>query len=179
MTDTRTSGGAKNPVWVSMLDDETQVLRDTVFDYLFDLEIKKATRYQYFLAVLFLELDHGAPGRSEAEREEDRRVQLRVLADLLRDELRSTDVIGRVTDGRFSILLHHADEVNTQRIGERLRRRIHDYVFGEGAVGRRTVSIGGACFPASGNYPEDLRGEALKMMERAKTEGGNKVYTAS
>ena len=41
------------------------------------------------------------------------------------------------------------------------------------------MSIGGACFPASGNYPEDLRSEALKMMERAKLEGGNKVYTAS
>lgn len=179
MNDTNPQAGAGDPVWVNMLDEETQVLRDRVFDYLFDLEVKKATRYQYFLAVLFLELDHGAAGTSVEEQEKDRQRQLKVLADLLRDELRSTDVIGRLAEGRFSVLLHHADEVNTQRIGERIRRRIHDYVFSQENPGHRTVSIGGACFPGSGNYADDLRGAALKMMERAKIDGGNKVYTTS
>ncbi len=177
MEETTARGGAQDPVWKSMLDDETKVLRNRIFDYLFDLEVKKATRYQYFLAVIFLEIDfrmETTAGDHGAERE-----QLKVLADLLRDELRSTDIIGRDSDGRFSVLLHHADEVNTNRIGERLRRRIADYVFVEGDQGHKTVSIGGACFPGSGNYPDDLRLEALKMMERAKLEGGNKVYTAS
>jgi len=169
--------GAQDPEWKSMLDDETKVLRDRVFDYLFDLEVKKATRYQYFLAVIFLEIDfrvQNTAGELSADRE-----QRTVLADLLRDELRSTDIIGRDSEGRFSVLLHHADEVNTHRVGERLRRRISDYVFVEGEQGRKTVSIGGACFPGSGNYPDDLRLEALKMMEKAKLEGGNKVYTAT
>ena len=160
-----------------MLDDETKVLRDRVFDYLFDLEVKKATRYQYFLAVLFLEIDlkiETAAGDHSADHE-----QLKVLADLLRDELRSTDIIGRDSEGRFAVLLHHADEVNTHRIGERLRRRISDYAFMDGEPGRKTVSIGGACFPGSGNYPDDLRLEALRMMEKAKLEGGNKIYTAT
>lgn len=179
MSDARSNGRVRDPVWVSMLDEETQVLRDGVFDYLFDLEIRKATRYQYFLALLFLELDRGDGEKTAAEAGERRRLQFKIVADLLRDELRSTDIIGRSTDGRFSILLHHADEMNTQRIGERLRRRIHDYVFEEGLVGRRTVSIGGACFPANGNYPDDLRSEALRMVERARIEGGNKVYTAT
>lgn len=162
-----------------MLDDETQVLRDRVFDYLFDLEVKKATRYQCFLAVLFLELDSGAMEGATARDGQAGRDHLRVLAELLRDELRSTDIIGKVSDGLFSVLLHHADEVNTQRIGERLRRRIADYVFAREGEGHKTVSIGGACFPASGNFPADLQSEALKMMERAKLEGGNKVYTAT
>ncbi len=69
MNDTNPQAGAGDPVWVNMLDEETQVLRDRVFDYLFDLEVKKATRYQYFLAVLFLELDHGAAGTSVEEQE--------------------------------------------------------------------------------------------------------------
>jgi diguanylate cyclase (GGDEF)-like protein len=160
-----------------MLDDETQVLRKSVFDYLFDLEVKKAIRYQYFLTVLFLELDgaEGTDGTGEDERQAQGE-EVRVLADLLRDELRSTDVIGKHDDGRFSVLLHHADEVNTLRIGERLRRRIADYVFSRGQEGRKTVSIGGACFPTSGNFPEDLLSAADQMLRRAKQEGGNKVY---
>ncbi|OGP82185.1 MAG: hypothetical protein A2Y95_05485 [Deltaproteobacteria bacterium RBG_13_65_10] len=160
-----------------MLDDQTQVLRKPVFNYLFDLEVKKAIRYQYFLTLLFLELDST---ESTTRKDEDdrwpQREQVRVLAGLLRDELRSTDVIGRQEDGRFSVLLHHADEVNTLRIGERLRRRIEDYAFSRGQEGRKTVSIGGACFPTSGNYPEDLLSAADQMLERAKEEGGNKVY---
>jgi diguanylate cyclase (GGDEF)-like protein len=151
------------------LDESTQVLRKPIFDYLFELEVKKAVRYQYFLTVLFLEVDGAEPAQGVDG-------QHGVIAELLRDELRATDVIGRLTEERFSILLHHADDANTQRIGERLRRRIADYVFAQGQEGRRTVSIGGACFPTSGNYPEDLLSEAHRMLQRAQQDGGNKVY---
>ena len=158
------------------MDEDTQVLRKPMFDYLFELEVKKAVRYQYFLTVLFLELDyaHGDGAVSAQGLAVDG--QYEVIAELLRDELRATDVIGRLSEDRFSILLHHADDANTQRIGERLRRRIADYVFSQGQEGRRTVSIGGACFPTSGNYPEDLLSEADRMLHRAQKEGGNKVY---
>jgi diguanylate cyclase (GGDEF)-like protein len=175
MTDQEQGKGLRGSVWKAMLDDETQVLRERVFDYLFDLEVKKATRYQYFLALLFLELDLPRGEGATAENEAARLGQIGVLAELLRDELRSTDIIGKFSEGRFTVLLHHADEINTQRIGERLRRRIADYVFTSGQSGHRTVSIGGACFPASGNYPEELRSGASRMIERAKQGGGNKV----
>ena len=149
-----------------------------MFDFLFDLEVKKAIRYQYFVTVLFLELDYGDGEGAVAAGPHSRSEQLGVVAELLRDELRATDVIGRQADDRFSILLHHADDANTMRIGERLRRRVADYVFSQGLEGRRTVSIGGACFPTSGNYPEDLLSEADRMLQRAKHEGGNKIYVA-
>ena len=161
-----------------MLDEETWVLRKQLFDFLFDLEVKKAIRYQYFVTLLFLEMDQGdGEGAIEAP-QPPRDDLLRVVAELLRDELRSTDVIGRQADDRFSILLHHADDANTVRIGERLRRRVADYVFAQGLEGRRTVSIGGACFPTNGNYADDLLSEADRMLQQAKQEGGNKVYVA-
>jgi predicted signal transduction protein with EAL and GGDEF domain len=161
-----------------MLDEETRVLRKQLFDFLFDLEVKKAIRYQYFVTVLFLELDWGDGEGAVETPPLPRNELLRVVAELLRDELRATDVIGRHPDDRFSILLHHADDANTVRVGERLRRRVADYVFAQGMDGRRTVSIGGACFPTNGNYADDLLSEAERMLQRAKDEGGNKVYVA-
>jgi diguanylate cyclase (GGDEF)-like protein len=158
------------------LDESTQVLRKPIFDYLFELEVKKAVRYQYFLTVLFLEVDGNQGDGAASAQGASVDGQHDVVAELLRDELRATDVIGRLSEERFSILLHHADDANTQRIGERLRRRIADYVFAQGQEGRRTVSIGGACFPTSGNYPEDLLSEAHRMLQRAQQDGGNKVY---
>ena len=161
-----------------MLDEGTRVLRKQLFDFLFDLEVKKAIRYQYFITVLFLQLDWGDDEGAVELPQPPRDEPLRVVAELLRDELRSTDVIGRQAEDRFSILLHHADDANTVRIGERLRRRVADYVFAQGLEGRRTVSIGGACFPTNGNYADDLLSEADRMLQRAKQEGGNKVYVA-
>jgi diguanylate cyclase (GGDEF)-like protein len=161
-----------------MLDEETRVLRKHLFDFLFDLEVKKAIRYQYFVTVLFLEMDVGDGDGAVEVVQPSRDDLMRVVADLLRDELRATDVIGRQAEERFSILLHHADDANTVRIGERLRRRVADYVFSQGMEGRRTVSIGGACFPTNGNYPDDLLSEADRMLQRAKDEGGNKVHVA-
>lgn len=161
-----------------MVDEETQVLRKQAFEYLFDLEVKKATRYQYFLALLFLELDVPRPEGESNTQGHFGVDQLKVFADLLRDELRSTDVIGKLSDGRLSVLLHHADDVNTQRVGDRLRKRIEDYAFTHGNYAHRTVSIGGACFPSGGNFPEDLRDVATRMIERAKEDGGNKIYMA-
>jgi diguanylate cyclase (GGDEF)-like protein len=161
-----------------MLDEETRVLRKQMFDFLFDLEVKKAIRYQYFVTVLFLELDCGGGKGAVDAGPHSRSEQLRVVAELLRDELRATDVIGRQTDDRFSILLHHTDDANTVRVGERLRRRVADYVFSQGLEGRRTASIGGACFPTNGNYPDDLISEADRMLQQAKQDGGNKVFVA-
>jgi len=176
MTISKSRAESAAPEWRAMLDEETRVLRKQLFDFLFDLEVKKAIRYQYFVTVLFLEMDWGdGEGAIEAGRH-SRNDLLRVVAELLRDELRATDVIGRQDDDRFSILLHHADDSNTVRIAERLRRRVADYVFASGMDGRRTVSIGGACFPTNGNYSDDLLTAAERMLQRAKHDGGNKVH---
>jgi len=73
-------------------------------------------------------------------------------------------------------MLHQADAQNTYGVGERIRARVEDYTFiVDGKEEKRTVSIGGACFPTHANDITGLTQRAEEMLTKAKAEGGNKI----
>lgn len=149
-----------------MLDPMTSTLSSDFFKFLLESESKRAMRYTYFFSILTVEIDQVDNGDL-----------LATLAELIRQCIRNTDVIGRVDHRRFSVILHHAEAQNTYMVGERIRDRIENYNFVlKDNHHKRTVSVGGACFPSHTPDVQGLLLTATEMLQRAKSTGGNKVY---
>lgn len=148
-------------------DRLTQVLEREFFEYLLDLEVHKAVRYLYFFSLLVIQPNgNGVQDESIAK----------TIAQLIRGEIRGTDVVGRIGEDRFFVILHQADFQQARGIGERIRQKISHYTFvvKEQEV-RKTVSIGGACFPTHANDMDSLILKAEEMLNQSKMGGGNKV----
>ncbi len=156
-----------------IFDRLTQTLDREFFEYLLDLEVRKAARYLYFLSLLVIQPNEIKISYLPDEQE----IFVKTLAYLIRDEVRGTDIIGRIGERKFFLMLHQADSQSTYGIAERVRSRVENYTFIiDGREEKRTVSIGGACFPTHVNDITGLIQKAEEMMVRAEAEGGNKVY---
>ncbi len=152
-----------------MFDVQTKVLKRDAFEYLLDLEIKKAMRYQYFFSLLIIEPDL----REDIHNESD---IIKTIAEIISDEVRNTDTIGRMGKDNFYVILPHAETSSTSMVAERIRNRVESYTFSKNnGMTKKTISIGAACFPTHSNEIKNLVNNATEMMNRAKVAGGNKV----
>lgn len=159
-----------------MVDNRwTQPLDRNLFEYLLELEVRKATRYLYYFSVLVIQLD-GMKTRVEAATEEA--VHGR-LGYLMRDEIRVTDLLGARLDNSFFIILHYTDLENAVNVGQRIRERVEHYTFETGpGKDHRTISIGVSCFPTNANDVTGLIQRAEGLLAKAQDQGGNHVFVA-
>lgn len=145
----------------SIMDKETGVIKKDFFDFLTRCEVSRSMRYQNFATLMFLEPDLGFSNG----------LDLKVFASILKEELRTTDIIGRVNHIRFGIILPYADLESSQIVGERVRSRIENYLFP--MKKKSTVSLGGACLPTNVTNCKDLISMAEHKLQTAKQNGGN------
>lgn len=157
---------------ILMFDRVTQTLEREFFEYLLDLEVKKAVRYLYFFSLMILQRDRPNEGLSESEDE----LLLKRLAILIREEIRGTDIIGRIGRDKFFIILDQADFQASMKVGERVKERIERYAFRiDGQEVTLTTSIGVACFPTHASDLDTLIHRADHALNIAKEGGGNRV----
>jgi diguanylate cyclase (GGDEF)-like protein len=103
------------------------------------------------------------------------------VAALMRDRLRSTDVLGRLGGDEFAILLPRADEEQAAMLAAELlaKVRAEATVTGEGRSMPITVSIGIGHFgPGLGLDPLQVMRNADLAMYRAKDVGRDRVQSA-
>ncbi len=153
--------------------DWTQPLERKFFEYLLELEVRKATRYLYYFSLLVIHLDEKT-ARSESSVEEA--VQ-RTLGYLIWDEIRGTDLLGQRHDSSFFIVLHYTDLENAINVGQRIRERVENYTF-ESSPGENhhTISIGVSCFPTNANDVAGLTQKSVALLKKAQDQGGNRVF---
>ncbi|OGW54034.1 MAG: hypothetical protein A2Z60_04520 [Nitrospirae bacterium RIFCSPLOWO2_02_42_7] len=155
-----------------MFDRVTQTLQRDFFEYLLDLEVKKAVRYLYFFSLMILQRDTIPKDLNQSEED----TLLKRLSFLMREEIRGTDIIGRIGHDRFFIILDQADFQASFKVGERVRERIEQYAFRvDGHEVMFTTSIGVACFPTHASDLETLIHKAEVALNIAKEGGGNKI----
>jgi diguanylate cyclase (GGDEF)-like protein len=118
------------------------------FIFLLDLEIKKAQRYQNYLSLLSFTFDHLNPSLIE-----NPGISLKTMGNLLKDELRETDVIGQGGTNRLLVMLPYADMAGAQQVRKRLERILHDYGFTAKGF---SIEIDEVCFPTHATNIEDL-----------------------
>jgi len=105
---------------------------------------------------------------------------LQAIGDVLRDELRASDVPSRFGGEEFCVLLPETRIEAATAIAERIRAAVAARALElEGAVVLRvTISLGVACYPADGADARSLIRAADEAVYAAKAEGRNRVRLA-
>jgi diguanylate cyclase (GGDEF)-like protein len=143
-------------------------------------EIDRATRYGRPLALLVLDLDflrevNNRYGHLAGD------AVLAGIGDVLRAELRSTDIAARFGGEEFCVILPETPGQRALVLAERIRHRVAEQAFecGRDRVPVHvTVSIGVASFPADAGVDHELIAAADGALYAAKARGRNRVCSA-
>lgn len=135
-----------------------------------DKAIAAATRSHDKLAVLFIDLDRfkqvndslGHPAGDEL---------LRQIASRLRQDLRASDIAGRLSGDEFVVVLPQSDVEQTTDMVERLLALLGSPVTVAGVALAASASVGIAMFPDDGRDMETLLHRADMAMYQAKSSG--------
>ncbi|MFN2614551.1 MAG: diguanylate cyclase, partial [Actinomycetota bacterium] len=106
---------------------------------------------------------------------------LKRIAETLRKNVRSFDLVGRWGGEEFAVVLPGTDEESARVMADRMRRAVHSEVVqtDRGKRVKLTVSAGIASSPVNGSAPDALWREADRALYRAKEEGRNRTCHAS
>jgi len=166
---------------LSVIDDLTSLYNRRYFTDAIKREISRAQRADRRLSLAMLDIDHfKAYNDTLGHRAGDE--LLRQFARLLRENLRSTDILCRYGGEEFSLILPETGKGGSPppqsgvHFIDRLRAAVAEFPFDAQYVQtgvRLTVSGGVAVFPDDGSNPEELIAVADKMLYRAKSAGRN------
>jgi two-component system, cell cycle response regulator len=165
---------------LSITDGLTDLFNHRHVHELLQEEFERSRRTGEPLAVAMLDLDHfKAVNDTYGHPTGD--VILYETAQILRDTAREIDMPGRYGGEEFIAILPNTGEDAAAHFGERVRRRVAEYVFRDGATEvKMTLSCGVASFPAPGvDTPEALLKAADAALYHAKHAGRNRVVRAS
>ena len=105
---------------------------------------------------------------------------LRDVAMVLKNSVRSTDLVARYGGEEFVFILPYTEHANVVKVAERARAAVIglQLVHEDNVPGVVTISIGvAAMVPGPGLLPDQLIGEADKALYIAKAQGRNRVCT--
>ena len=123
----------------NLFDKETEALTSCFFNFMVGWEIKRSLRYQNFVSLLIFEPDQ-KPQDTET---------VRILITLIRKHIRETDLIGRIGNIRFGLLLIKSNLDGAYITASRMVEHINNYIFSQEKFQHLSLSIGGVCFPTN------------------------------
>ena len=165
-------------VWtLATIDHLTGVLNRQAVLANLETEIERAARFGHQLSVVMVDLDHfkrlnDSHGHAAGD------LILRRVADTLRENVRSVDVVGRYGGEEFLLVLPETDVDAAASLAEKLRRLVgrQAVVMDDGYRSSATLSAG-----VAGGYGAHLNLESLvrdadNAMYSAKALGRDQVY---
>jgi diguanylate cyclase (GGDEF)-like protein len=156
-------------------DTVTGLLNQRRFREELDREHGRSTRAWDSYAVLRLDVDGMGALNDELGLTVGDEV-LEQLAGRLKKCLREYDVVARLEDDEFVMLLPGADAIAARIVGERVTRAMGD-IFQVGPGRKVTLSIGGALWvPPSGETSEDIVKRAGIALREARKQGGARAH---
>jgi diguanylate cyclase (GGDEF)-like protein len=145
-------------------------------------EVERARRGAQPVGVLMVDIDHFKLVNDQHGHQKGDQV-LQVVARTLTEQLRATDVLGRLGGEEFLVLLPGEDEVQVREVAERLRAAVEAACgTSSGLAQPLTISIGRAhLIPDERPVDEQLASAMVAAdaaLYRAKAEGRNRVVAA-
>jgi len=145
-------------------------------------ERRRAQRYGHPLSVIMLDVD-GFKGYNDTYGHVQGDVLLRMLADLLRENVRSVDSVGRFGGEEFIVVMPETPATEAHYTAERLRTAVETTIFPGFAedpdlVVFKTISLGVATFPEDTDDTQELVTLADNALYRAKRGGRNQTVRA-
>lgn len=179
---------------LAITDGLTGLANRRAFDRTLNLEITRAVRYDYPIALLFLDMDsfkkyndtNGHPAGDE---------RLKAIARVMQDNIRHPDLAARYGGEEFVIILPYTDKASAVTLAERLRSAAENMYYeasdldraqnhekkqavGDQPIPGYTVSIGVAACPEDAQTAEGLLHAADQAALAAKRQGKNRICVA-
>lgn len=170
----------------SLVDTLTGVNNRRFFEQRLGEEIDRAQRNNEALTCLFLDIDFFKKINDNFGHQAGDQVLVSVAA-VMREQLRTSDVLVRYGGEEFIALLGNIEESMAMDIAERIRSKIKDLVVDfQGASIKATISIGSVTYkPSKGRkhlttekIGENLIKKADKALYLAKNQGKDKVVSS-
>lgn len=152
----------------AFVDDLTGCFNERFFRLQLEREIASAVRISQPFSLIMLDVD---------SLEQDNDPARRMLADVLREELRVMDTAARLDSGEFVLVLPQTDAPGALVVAERVR--IHVARVEVSGVGRITASFGIAAFPVDAGSLDQLVAAVIRSFQDAQHTGRNHVRFAS
>ena len=168
---------------LSRTDALTDLFNRGHWQSLFEQEYARCRRYQDIASIILLDIDHfKSVNDNYGHPVGDKAIQL--IAQLIRDTYRETDLCGRYGGEEFAILLPHTALADAFLVAERLRQRVEKTAFDYEVDGEQgslsiTISLGIAEFSSDYKDPEHWLEAADKALYNAKENGRNQVKKAT
>ncbi len=160
------------------LDRFTNLYSRNHFQLYLETELTRSRRYYRSFSLCFIEVDYMKQYYDSHGREEGDDL-LRFLGDLLKTNIRSSDLTCIYGKDEFVLVLPETPKKGASMVAEKMRRAVETYPF-EGRDtqpnGSVTVSIGVISYPDDANDGTELIDNGNKALCEAKRKGGNKVW---
>ena len=163
----------------SIRDPLTNLYNRRYMEESLDRELSRAVRKHTPVSLMLIDVDHFKRFNDTFGHEAGDTV-LRSLGHLLQSQLRSEDIVCRFGGEEFVVILPDAPLDGARQRGEQLRAATKELItelHGQ-TLGRVTLSIGVATFPANGGTGAALVESADAALYRAKKEGRDCVVLA-
>lgn len=163
----------------SLRDALTGLYNRRQMDISFEDAFEEAEERTAPLSVLLIDIDHfkklnDVHGHAVGDE------ALKLLADLLEDMFRGSDVACRFGGEEFVVLLPGADLATAVKRAEELRERCQSMtLFSDGKPLNFTLSVGVAALEEGMSQPDELLKRADEALYKAKNQGRNRVETVS
>ncbi|MCB2225470.1 MAG: diguanylate cyclase [Desulfarculaceae bacterium] len=160
---------------LSLTDELTGIANRRQFMYTAALETKRAARYGQAISLLNIDVDefkkiNDTLGHHAGD------LVLRKLAKLISQELRDSDIFGRVGGEEFGIILLETSSEAALEVAERLRKKIEGHAFqAEGQEISCTISLGLASFDPETDDLDSWHNRADQALYLAKEKGRNRA----
>lgn len=130
------------------------------------------------LSLLLVDIDHLQSINEEFGRDRGDRV-LQHVAGILNAAVRASDIVARIENDNFVVLLPGTGRGDARHVGGRIRKAIEEFAFlvpDTDDTMPVTVSIGVACYPADAEVPSDLIRRANEALSEVHRLGRNRVW---
>lgn len=138
------------------------------------MEMERIGRHGGELALVMLDIDHFSRVNERHGHAEGDRL-IRRLARLLRQRLRSTDIIGRYGGDEFAVIMTQVTPQAARQVIEQIREHFAALEQAVGGAGYAVTLSAGIAFCPPPGRPGELRERAALALRRAKHEGRNRV----
>lgn len=156
---------------LAITDKLTQVFNRPKLDEILGCELERSERTKAPFSIIIVDIDL-LKSINEAHGNQWGDVLLVGIADILKDQVRSTDIVGRWGGEEFLVILPDTDVKGAIVLAEKLRAVIAETKFEQ--VGKLTASFGVAAYQKD-LLPATIVSRAYTARNQAKEKGRNRV----
>jgi diguanylate cyclase (GGDEF)-like protein len=137
-------------------------------------ELSRSIRYNLPLTLIIASLDDITTGKNDGTQVHSDRL-VKEIARILNTSLRDIDLVGRIGEKEFCVILPSTPVKDCEYVAERIKSTIKKELANNVDPLKRELRFGIASFPENGASSDDMISAAKAALTRAEADGGNKI----